>query len=108
MSLEATMFLKVKADSLICFHKTLTQHEVEKNKDTFFINLSLIHQFIIKKCFFQVKENGIYKEMTQQIEFDKFVDEGILNHFTLFFENEKDQEFKKIKKAIKALTIKGI
>ena len=107
MSLETCMFLKIKADSLICFNNTLTENEVEKNKETFFINLSLIHQLIIKKCFFQVKDNGIYKEVTRQIEFDQFVDEGVLNRFTLFFINEKDREFKRIKKAINALMIKG-
>ena len=101
------MFLKIKAGSLICFHKTLTHYEIEKNKDTFLINLSLINQLIIKKCFLQVKENDIYKEVTRKIEFDQFVDEGVLNHFTLFFINKKDKEFKKIKKAIEALIIKG-
>ena len=107
MSLEIKMFLKIKADSLICFHKTLTEYEVEKNKNVFFINLSLIHQLIIKKCFLQVKDNGTYKDVTRQIEFDQFVDEGVLNHFTLFFIDEKDREFKRIKKAINALMIKG-
>jgi len=107
MSLEANMFLKVKADSLICFNKTLTEYEVEKSKDPFFINLSLIHQLTIKKCFLQVKDNDVYKEVTRQIEFDQFVDEGVLNHFTLFFINEKDREFKRIKKAINALIKKG-
>jgi len=101
------MFLKIKADSLICFHKTFTEYDVEKNKDTFFINLFLIHQLVIKKCFLQIKENGIYQEVTRQIEFEQFVDEGILNHFTLFFKDEKDREFKRIKKAIKVLVIKG-
>jgi hypothetical protein len=69
--------------------------------------LSLIHQLIIKKCFLKIRENAINKEVTRQIEFDKFVDEGILNHCTLFFVNKKDQEFKRIKKVIKTLTIKG-
>lgn len=55
----------------------------------------------------KVKDNGLYKEVTRQIEFDKFVDEGVLNHFTLFFIDEKDKEFKRINKAINALMIKG-
>ena len=36
-----------------------------------------------------------------QIEFDKFIDEGILNYFTLFFKDNNDKEFKRITKHIK-------
>ena len=107
MSLGAGMFLEIKADSLICFHKTFTEYDVEQNQDTFFINLFLVHQLLIKKCYLQIKENGINQEVTRKIEFDQFADEGVLNHFTLFFADEKDREFKRIKKAIKASMIKG-
>ena len=101
------MFLKVKADSIICFYKTFSDCNIETSSDDIFINLSLINQLLIKKCFIQINVNGKHLEVTRQIEFDSFVDEGILNHFTLFFINEKDKEFKRIKKAVKAFTIKG-
>lgn len=99
------MFLKIKAGSLICFDKTFTTNKVEQCIDDFFINLSFIHQLQIKKCFLQINLQGKQEEVIYQINFDKFVDEGVLNHFTLFYTNKKDKEFKRIKKAIKALTI---
>jgi hypothetical protein len=102
------MFLKIKAGSLICFDTTFTTNKVEQCIDDLFINLSLIHQLQIKKCFIQVNKQAKQEEAIYQIHFDKFVDEGILNHFTLFFTNKKDKEFKRIKKAIKALTTRGI
>lgn len=102
------MFIKIKAGSLICFDTKFTTNKVEQCIDDIFINLSLIHQLQIKKCFIQVNNQGKQEEAIYQIHFDKFVDEGILNHFTLFFTNKKDKEFKRIKKAIKALTIRGI
>jgi len=99
------VFLKIKAGSLICFDIAYLDKNIEECLDDFFINLSLIHQFQIKKCFIQINKQ---EEVIYQIEFNKFVDEGILNHFTLFFTDKKDKEFKRIKKAIEALSIKGI
>jgi len=102
------VFLKIKAGSLICFDITYLDKNIEECVDDFFINLSLIHQFQIKKCFVQVMKQGKQAEALYQIQFDRFVDEGILNYFTLFFTDKKDKEFRRIKKAIKALNIKGI
>ena len=97
------MFLEIRAGSLICFDTTYIEKNIEECLDNFFINLSLIHQFQIKKCFVQVTKQGKKAEALYQIQFDRFVDEGILNHFTLFFTDKKDKEFKRIEKAIKAL-----
>lgn len=102
------MFLNIKANNFICFDKTaLNSYEIEQVSDKFMMNLSLIHQIVVKQCAVKIHKNGKQIELRYQIEFDRFVEEGILNHFTLFFTSKKDKEFKRIFKIVKNNIYKG-
>ena len=98
------MFLAVKRNSFISYDcGVLSQNDIEKVNDEFLFNLSAVCQITLKKCSRNINFNSTVTELKYKIEFDRFVDEGVLNHFTLFFKSKKDKEFKRIKKAIEAL-----
>jgi len=93
------MFLKIKSNSFICFDcGVLNEKDVELVNHKFFVNLSVIGQISIKKCSVKVNKNLKICELKYKIEFDRFVDDGVLNHFTLFFKEKEDKEFRRIKK----------
>jgi hypothetical protein len=98
------MFLNIKANNFICFYKTvLNSQTIDIVNNEFNINLSSIDEITIKKCSEKTYRNNEILELKYQIEFDKFVEEGILNYFILFFKNNQDKEFKRINKIIKII-----
>jgi len=98
------MFLTVRRNSFISYDcGVLSNYDIEQVNDEFLVNLSDICQITLKKCSTNINYNATITELKYKIEFDRFVEEGILNHFTLFFKSKKDKEFKTIKKAIQAL-----
>jgi hypothetical protein len=98
------MFLVIRRNSFISYDcGVLSQNDIEQVNDKFLFNLSNMCQITLKKCSTNINFNSTVTELKYKIEFDRFVEEGVLTHFTLFFKSKKDREFKRIKKAIKAL-----
>ena len=95
------MFLNIKAKNFICFYETALNHsDIEIVNDEFNINLSSIDEITIKECIIKVNRENEVLELKYQIAFDRFIEEGVLNYFTLFFENNKAEVFKRINSII--------
>lgn len=100
------MFLKINESSYICFDcGLLAMSEIEFVKDSFLINMNFISHITAKKCSIKTNISGKIVELQNKIEFDRFIDEGILNHFTLFFEDENNEEYQRINRCISSLII---
>ena len=96
------MFLIVRRNNFISYDSGVLSHnDIEQVNDKFLINLSCVCQITLKKCSTNINYNSTVTELKYKIEFDRFVEEGILNHFTLFFKSKKDKELKRIKKKLK-------
>ena len=106
MSLEINLFLRITAGTFICYGEA-PMHSDDIVDEDMYINMLLIHQYVIKKDCIKTLNKEKHLQMIQKIEFNSFVDEGILNIFTLYFTKKKRKEFKRVKKAIKALTLEG-
>ncbi len=101
------MFLLVRRNSFISYDcGVITEYDIEQLNDELFLNLLTICQITFKKCSRNINLNITEAELKYKIEFDRFVEEGVLNHFTLFFKSKKDKEFKRITKAINAFIYK--
>jgi hypothetical protein len=99
------MFFKIKENNFICFCKTPTSsNKIELVECEFSFNLLSIDEIKVAKCMQKANIGNKKVELLYQIDFDRFVDDGVLNHFVLYFTNKNDREFKRIKKVIKAIT----
>lgn len=95
------MFLKVKANNFISYGcGVVCQDDIEKVSDEFLINLSQLSHITIKKCSININKTQQVTKLKQIIEFDRYVEEGVLNYINLFFKSREDKEFKRIMEVI--------
>jgi len=77
-------FFEVSQGNYISYFEFDSLVSIEVVKEAFFVNLSNIDFIIPKQCDKKLDENIFH----YCIEFDKMTDEGIINSFILYFDNE--------------------
>ncbi len=92
-------FLEVSQGSYISYFESEPMVSIGVVEESFFVNLSNVDFVTSKECY-KKSDEDIFRYC---IEFDKMSDEGIINSFVLYFENEYCIESKNIIELIKGV-----
>lgn len=92
-------FFEVSQDSYISYFEAASTDSIGIVEEPFFVNLSNVDFITPKRCYKKLGKNIF----TYCIEFDNMTDEGIINSFVLYFDNEHCNDSKNVIELIKGV-----
>jgi len=90
-------FFEVSQGNYISYYEFDPMVSIGVVEESFFVNLSNVDFITPKECDKKLGENIFH----YCVEFDKMTDEGIINNFILYFDNEQNNVCKNLLEQIK-------